>query len=55
MTEHRLTGCRRAHGRNGIRNHVLIIQVDDFSNAFAGAVAEMIPGTILLPRPYPNA
>ncbi|UCH61551.1 MAG: UxaA family hydrolase, partial [Anaerolineales bacterium] len=28
-----LTGYRRENGRVGIRNHVLIISVDDISNA----------------------
>lgn len=52
MAEQRLTGYRRADGRVGIRNHVLIIPVDDLSNAVVEAVAKTVPGTIALPHPY---
>ena len=34
-----LTGYRRPDGRVGVRNYVLIIPVDDLSNAAAEAVA----------------
>jgi (2R)-sulfolactate sulfo-lyase subunit beta len=47
-----LTGYRRADGRFGVRNHVLIIPVDDLSNAAAEAVAHNIKGTLALPHPY---
>lgn len=52
MAKQPLTGYRRADGRTGIRNHVLIIPVDDLSNAVAESVAKAIPGTIALPHPY---
>jgi (2R)-sulfolactate sulfo-lyase subunit beta len=52
VAEERLTGFRRADGRVGIRNHVLIIPVDDLSNAVAESVARAIPGTLALPHPY---
>ena len=52
MAEKRLTGYRRADGRVGIRNHVLIQPVDDLSNAAAESVARAIPGTLALPHPY---
>ena len=52
MAEKRLTGYRRADGRVGIRNHVLILPVDDLSNAAAESVARAIPGTLALPHPY---
>ena len=52
MAQQRLTGYRRADGRVGIRNHVLIIPVDDLSNAVAESVARAIPGTLALPHPY---
>jgi (2R)-sulfolactate sulfo-lyase subunit beta len=52
LAEQRLTGYRRADGRVGIRNHVLIIPVDDLSNAVVEAVAKTVPGTIALPHPY---
>jgi (2R)-sulfolactate sulfo-lyase subunit beta len=47
-----LTGYRRPDGRFGVRNHVLIIPVDDLSNAVAEAVAHNISGTLALPHPY---
>jgi (2R)-sulfolactate sulfo-lyase subunit beta len=52
VAEKRLTGYRRADGRVGIRNHVLILPVDDLSNAAAESVARAIPGTLALPHPY---
>ena len=47
-----LTGYRRENGRVGIRNHVLIISVDDISNAAVEGVASLIRGTMALPHPY---
>jgi (2R)-sulfolactate sulfo-lyase subunit beta len=47
-----LTGYRRANGRVGIRNHVLILSVDDISNAAVEGVASLIRGTTALPHPY---
>jgi (2R)-sulfolactate sulfo-lyase subunit beta len=52
VAEKRLTGYRRPDGRVGIRNHVLILPVDDLSNAAAESVARAIPGTLALPHPY---
>jgi (2R)-sulfolactate sulfo-lyase subunit beta len=52
VAQQRLTGYRRADGRVGIRNHVVIIPVDDLSNAVAESVARAIPGTLALPHPY---
>ena len=51
-TEMPLTGYRRANGRVGIRNHVLILSVDDISNAAVEGVANLIRGTVALPHPY---
>ncbi len=48
----KLWGYRRPDGRFGVRNHVLIIPVDDLSNAVAEAVAHNIKGTMALPHPY---
>ncbi|MBI5303244.1 MAG: UxaA family hydrolase [Chloroflexi bacterium] len=45
-------GYRRPDGRFGARNHVLIIPVDDISNAVAEGVAMNIRGTMALPHPY---
>lgn len=47
-----LTGYRRSNGRIGIRNHVLVIPVDDISNAAAEGVASLINGAMALPHPY---
>ncbi len=47
-----LTGFRRADGRVGIRNHVVLLPVDDISNAAVEAVAHHIPGTLPLPHAY---
>jgi (2R)-sulfolactate sulfo-lyase subunit beta len=45
-------GYRRENGRVGVRNHVIILPVDDLSNAAAEAVANNIKGTLALPHPY---
>jgi (2R)-sulfolactate sulfo-lyase subunit beta len=48
----KLMGYRRENGRVGIRNHVLVLPVDDISNAAAEGVAHLIRGTLALPHPY---
>ena len=45
-------GYRRENGTMGIRNHVIILPLDDLSNAAAEAVAKVIPGTLALPHAY---
>src|ERR671919_2135787 len=45
-------GYRRENGRIGVRNHVLILPVDDLSNAAAQAVENNIKGVMALPHPY---
>jgi len=45
-------GYRRENGRVGVRNHVIILPVDDISNAACEAVANNIKGTLGLPHPY---
>jgi (2R)-sulfolactate sulfo-lyase subunit beta len=45
-------GYRRENGRVGVRNHVIILPVDDISNAAAEAVGNNIKGTMALPHPY---
>lgn len=52
MGELNLHGYRRADGRVGIRNHVVILPVDDLSNAAAQGVATLVPGVLALPHPY---
>lgn len=43
---------RRENGRVGIRNHVIILPVDDISNAACEAVGSNIKGTLALPHAY---
>src|SRR6186997_2519709 len=45
-------GYRRENGRVGVRNHVLILPVDNLSNAAAEAVAHSIKGAMAIPHPY---
>jgi (2R)-sulfolactate sulfo-lyase subunit beta len=45
-------GFRRENGRIGIRNHVVILPLDDLSNAACEAVSNNIKGTLALPHPY---
>ena len=45
-------GYKRDDGRIGVRNHVLILPVDDLSNAACEAVASNIKGTLAIPHPY---
>jgi (2R)-sulfolactate sulfo-lyase subunit beta len=45
-------GYRRENGRVGVRNHVVILPVDDISNAAAEAVASNIKGTLAIPHAY---
>lgn len=45
-------GYRRDNGRVGVRNHVIVLTVDDISNAAAEAVANNIKGTLAIPHPY---
>jgi len=52
MAEQYVTGYRCPGGRAGIRNHVVILPVDDLSNAVCEAVARTIPGTLALPHAY---
>ncbi len=45
-------GYRRENGRVGVRNHVIVLPVDDLSNAACEAVAHNIKGALALPHPY---
>ena len=45
-------GYRRENGRVGVRNHVVILPVDDLSNAACEAVAHNIKGALAIPHPY---
>jgi len=48
----RFNGWRRENGRVGVRNHVVILPLDDLSNAACEAVANNIKGTLALPHAY---
>ena len=45
-------GWRRENGRVAVRNHVVILPLDDISNAACEAVANNIKGTIAIPHAY---
>ncbi len=47
-----ILGFKRENDRVGIRNHVLILPLDDLSNAACEAVANNIKGTIAIPHAY---
>src|SRR3569833_4615474 len=48
----KVMGYRRENGKVGVRNHVIILPVDDISNACVEKVAAMVPGTLALPHAY---
>lgn len=50
--EKQFFGYRRENGRVGIRNHVIILPLDDLSNAACEAVANNVKGTMALPHSY---
>ena len=52
MADQGIYAYRRENGRVGIRNHVVILPVDDISNAACEAVANNIKGTLALPHAY---
>ena len=45
-------GYRRENGRVGVRNHVIIMPLDDLSNAAAEAVESIVKGTMAIKHPY---
>jgi (2R)-sulfolactate sulfo-lyase subunit beta len=45
-------GFRRQNGRVGIRNHVVILPLDDLSNAACLKVANNVQGTLAIPHHY---
>ena len=48
----KIQAYRRENGRVGVRNHVIILPLDDISNAACEAVANNIKGTMALPHAY---
>lgn len=47
-----LFGYRRPDASVGVRNHVIVLPVDDISNAACEAIAAKITGTLALPHAY---
>ena len=47
-----LTGYRRENGDVGVRNHVLVLPVDDLSNAACLTVGAQVPATLPIPHAY---
>ncbi|MEA2887419.1 MAG: (2R)-sulfolactate sulfo-lyase subunit beta [Bradyrhizobium sp.] len=45
-------GWRRENGRVGVRNHVVILPLDDLSNSACEAVANNVKGTLAIPHAY---
>jgi (2R)-sulfolactate sulfo-lyase subunit beta len=43
---------RRLGGRAGVRNHVVVLPVDDLSNTVCENVAKAVPGTLALPHHF---
>lgn len=52
MNSPKFMGFRRENSRVGIRNHVIVLPLDDLSNAACEAVANNIKGTMAIPHPY---
>jgi len=48
----KLTGYRRENGRVGVRNYVVVISVDDISNAATEGVSYLIRDVMALTHPY---
>ncbi|WP_298431819.1 UxaA family hydrolase [uncultured Jannaschia sp.] len=51
-TNRMVNAWRRENGRVGVRNHVVILPVDDISNAACEAVANNVKGTMAIPHAY---
>ncbi len=52
MARRSIFGYRRENGSVGVRNHVIVLPVDDISNAACEAVGNNIKGTLALPHAY---
>lgn len=50
-----IKGYRRENGRVGIRNHVIVLPLDDLSNTASEAVASIVKGCIAIPHGYGRA
>ena len=47
-----IKGYVRENGAVGVRNHVLVLPLDDLSNSAAIGVSKLIRGTTVIPHPY---
>ena len=45
-------GYRRENGRVGVRNHVIVLPLDDLSNSASEAVENIVKGTMAIKHPY---
>ncbi len=52
MSIPKFMGYRRENGKVGVRNHTIILPLDDLSNAACEAVGNNIKGTLALPHAY---
>ena len=52
LSKQKIMGYRRENGRVGVRNHVIILPLDDLSNAACLAVETHVKGTLALPHHY---
>src|SRR3990172_4726441 len=52
LSKAKFRGYKRETGRIGVRNHVIVLPVDDLANAACEAVANNIKGAMALPHPY---
>lgn len=51
-TDFPIRAYRRENGRVGVRNHVVVLPLDDISNAACEAVANNVKGTMAIPHAY---
>ncbi len=52
MSQYSFRGYRRENGRVGVRNHVVVLPLDDLSNAASEKIAHNIKGALALPHHY---
>ena len=52
LGDRKVLAYRRENGRVGVRNHVIILPVDDISNNCVEMVGKLITGTLPLPHAY---
>ena len=52
LSKQKIMGYRRENGRVGVRNHDIILPLDDLSNAACLAVENHVKGTLALPHHY---